>query len=33
LAAAPGDCAADYDLCVLLLSDNDAMLGSGDVVP
>jgi len=33
LGVAPGDCAAGYGLCVLLLIDNDAMLGSGDVVP
>ncbi|QCD86849.1 hypothetical protein DEO72_LG3g1377 [Vigna unguiculata] len=30
LGVAPGDSDADYDLCALLLSDNDAMLGSGD---
>ena len=33
LGAAPSDCTAGYDLCVLLLIDNDVMLGSGDVVP
>jgi len=33
LGAVPGDCAAGYDLCALLLIDNDATLGSGDVVP
>jgi len=32
LGAAPGDSAADYDLCALLLS-SDAIPGSGDVVP
>ena len=33
LGAAPGNCVPCYDLCVLLLIDNDAMLGSGDAVP
>ena len=33
LADAPGGCAAGYELCVLFLTDNDALLGSGDVVP
>ena len=33
LGIAPGGCAAGYDLCALLLSDNDATLESGDVVP
>jgi len=33
LGATPGDRAAGYDVCALLLIDNDAMLGSGDVVP
>jgi len=32
MGVAPGDCAAGYDLCVLLLINNDAML-LGDVVP
>jgi len=30
---APGACVAGYELCVLLLTDNGTMLGSGDVVP
>jgi len=33
LGVALSDCAVGYDLCVLLLIDNDAMLGSGDDVP
>jgi len=33
LVDAPGACAACYELCVLLLTDNDALLGSGDAVP
>ena len=33
LGAAPGDFAAGYDLCALILIDNDATLGSGDAVP
>jgi len=33
MADAPGECASGYELCVLFLTDNDAMLGSGDVVP
>ena len=33
LGIAPSDCAAGYDLCVLLLIDNDVMLGSSDAVP
>jgi len=32
LGVAPGENPTDYDLCVLLLSDN-AILGSGDPVP
>ncbi|QCE03261.1 hypothetical protein DEO72_LG8g1285 [Vigna unguiculata] len=32
LGVAPGENPTDYDLCVLLLSDN-AILGSGDAVP
>jgi len=33
LAGAPGGCAPGYELCVLFLTDNDALLGSGDAVP
>jgi len=33
LADTPGGCATGYKLCVLLLIDNDIMLGSGDAVP
>ena len=33
LADASGDCATGYELCVLFLTDNDALLGSGDAVP
>jgi len=33
LADAPGGCAAGYEWCMLFLTDNDALLGSGDVVP
>jgi len=33
LADAPGGCASGYELCVWFLTDNDALLGSGDVVP
>jgi len=33
LGDASGDCTTGSELCVLLLTDNDAMLGSGDVVP
>jgi len=32
LGTAPGDFAAGYDLCALILIDNDATLGSGDTV-
>jgi len=33
LADVPGGCASGYELCVLFLTNNDALLGSGDVVP
>jgi len=33
LVDVPGACAVGYELCVLLLTDNDALLGSGDAVP
>jgi len=33
LGDAPGACAVGYKLCVLLLTDNDIMLGSGDAMP
>ena len=33
LGVAPSDCTTGYDLCALLLIDNDATLGLGDVVP
>jgi len=33
LGDAPGACVAGYELRVLLLTDNDTMLGSRDVVP
>jgi len=33
LVDAPNDCAAGYELCVLFLTNNDALLGLGDVVP
>jgi len=32
LGTTPGNFAAGYDLCALILIDNDATLGSGDVV-
>ena len=32
LGVAPGDCAVGYELCVLLLTNNYIMLGSGDAV-
>ena len=33
LVDAPGACVASYELCVSFLTDNDALLGSGDAVP
>jgi len=33
LGTAPGNFGAGYDLCALILIDNDVTLGSGDVVP
>jgi len=33
LGDAPGACAAGYELCVLFITGNDALRGSGDVVP
>jgi len=33
LGDAPGACTTCYELCVLLLTNNDTMLGSGDAVP